>query len=232
MGGAPRARRARALHAREHGLLGTPCRTRLEGRRQRARHGHEARGRAPRVRRHRDDVRDRHRAGARAGGAAGARRDERSTAASSRTRSPRDHVIAGSSTARRFCEHNGARHRGRPGAFLGARPPTRVLRRPRWHAVSRRGHRRDLALPARGQREHRRAVRDEPADDRARRAGAREGRIVPRLLGGRDRVRAEHDRAQLPAEPRLRTDAARGRRDRRHRARPRRERVTVARAGT
>ena len=148
------------------------------------------------------------------------------------TRSLRDHVIAGSSTARRFCEHNGARRSGRPGAFLGARPPNRVLRRPRWHAVSRRGHRRDIALPARGQREHRRAVRDEPADDRARRPGAREGRIVPRLLGGRDRVRAEHDRTQLPAEPRLRTDAARGRRDRRHRARPRRERVTVARAGT
>ena len=59
---------------------------------------------------------------------------------------------------------------------------------------------------------------------------ARAGRVVPRLLGGRDRVRAEHDRAQLPPHARVRANAARGRRDRRHRPRPRRERLAVARA--
>src|SRR6476619_8237810 len=66
VGGAPRAGRARALHAREHGLLGASRRAQLQGRRQRTRHGYEARRRPLCIRRDRDGARSRHRSRTRA----------------------------------------------------------------------------------------------------------------------------------------------------------------------
>ena len=54
----------------------------------------------------------------------------------------------------------------------------------------------------------------------ARRAAAR----ADRQRAGGDRVRREHDDAELPARARGRADARAGRRDRRHRPRPRRQR--------
>ncbi len=93
-----------------------------------------------------------------------------------------------------------------------------------------RGDRRDLGLPPRGQREHRRALRDEHPHGGADRACTRGGRPLARLPPRRGRVRAEHDLAQLPAHARVRAHARDGRRDPRHEARPRRQRGAVARA--
>ena len=86
------------------------------------------------------------------------------------------------------------------------------------------------ALPAPRQRERRRAVRDVAPHDGARRPRPREGGLVPRLLRRRGRVRAEHDRAQLPPHARARARARGRRRGARDAARPRRQRRAVARA--
>ena len=73
-------------------------------------------------------------------------------------------------------------------------------------------------------------VRGEPPQRRARRAGARDRRALPRLPSRRDVVRPEHDDAQLRPDPHARAHARRGRRDPRHAPRPRRERRALARA--
>ncbi len=75
-----------------------------------------------------------------------------------------------------------------------------------------------------------RPVRDEPPHRGARRALAGDRSALPRLLSGRDRLRAEHDDAQLRALAHRRARVPAGRRDPRHEARPRRERLAVARA--
>ena len=105
--------------------------------------------------------------------------------------------------------------------LLGAAPAARVLRRPRRHAVPRRGDRRDLAVPARVQREHRRAVLHEPADGALVELAHEKAASLPRLLFG--------EIAFGPSMTSL-TSCSRGasrerctrRRDRRHRPRPRR----------
>ncbi len=104
----------------------------------------------------------------------------------------------------------------------------RLLRRARRNAVPGRGDRRDHALPARGQCEYRRAVRDERPHGRADRARPRRRRPLPLVPSRRGRLWAEHDLAQLPAHARARPAARARRRDRLHAARPRRERGTVA----
>ena len=126
-------------------------------------------------------------------------------------------------------DHGPARRGG--GAQAVHRPPAeaRVLRRPGRDPVPRRSDRRDRGVPPARQRERRRALRDVPPYDRPRRARAGEGRVVPRLHGGRGGVRAEHDVAQLPAHPRARARAAPRRRGAGDEARPRRERGAVAR---
>ena len=130
----------------------------------------------------------------------------------------------------RRSERHPARRRGRPRALLRARPAAGVPRRPRRDPVPGRGDRRDRGVPARGQREHRRAVRDEHPHDGADRAGAGRRGTLARLPSRRGRVRAEHDLAQLPVHARVRADARARRRDPRHEARPRRQRRAVARA--
>ena len=80
-------------------------------------------------------------------------------------------VNGGSASVTR--EHDCPRSGGGAQALLGARPAARLLRRPRRHAGAGRGDRRDRGLPARVERERRRAVRDEPPHRGARRAGPR-----------------------------------------------------------
>ena len=81
-------------------------------------------------------------------------------------------------------------------------------------------------LPARVERERQRAVRDEPADRggsstrRAARGRSRSSAAAPDEV----RLRREHDDAQLRAQRTVGRELERGRRDRRHAARPRRQR--------
>ena len=84
---------------------------------------------------------------------------------------------------------------------------------------------------ARGEREHGRDLRDEPAGRRDRRRGRGEGRGVPGLRAQRDHLRAEHDLARLHAVAHGGTRVRGRRRDPRLLARPRRRRRSVARAG-
>src|SRR6188472_3532773 len=125
-------------------------------------------------------------------------------------------------------ERDAARRRCRPRALQRPRPPARVLRRPGWDAVPRRGDRRDRPVPARGQRERRRALRDLAPDRRGGRCRARARRRVPRLRSRRGRVRPEHDRAQLPPHPGTRARARGGGRGARDATRPRRQRRALA----
>jgi hypothetical protein len=122
-----------------------------------------------------------------------------------------------------------SRHRAVRARFSALDRRSRVLRRAGRDAVPGRGDRRDRALPARGQREHRRAVRDEHPNGRARRARHEKAGAFLGCSPERRRS-AEHDRAQLPPHRALR-DARSARATRSSsRARPRRERRAVARA--
>ena len=103
-----------------------------------------------------------------------------------------------------------ARRRGDSPALSGARArargaPRRVLRRARRHAGAGRGRGRDVGLPAPPQRQHALGVPDERSR-RTRRSRARAPALADFLERGRvgDRVRPEHDDADVPPLPRAR----------------------------
>ena len=114
--------------------------------------------------------------------------------------------------------------------FTRTRPRPRLLRRPRRLAGAGRGDRRGLELLPHLEREHERPVRDQPPHRGARRPRARDRRPLPRLRLRRDRLRPEHDDAELRSVAHRRPRVQGGRRDRLHQARPRRQRVALARA--
>ena len=146
-------------------------------------------------------------------------------------------LISWSGSGRRACsvefvrEHGRPRRRSRSEALHRARPPADPARCAGRDTGSRLGDRRDGDIPARVEREPRRALRDEPPQRPRRRPGAHGRRRAARLLAGGGGFRAEHDHAQLRPHARLRPRSRRRGRDRRHPPRPRRQRRAVARAG-
>ena len=107
----------------------------------------------------------------------------------------------------------------------------RVLRRSRRLAGAAVGDRRRCRVPARCERQPRRRVRDLAGGGRADGEGARGGGGLHRRRAGGHRVRGEHDDAELPARACRGAHDVAGGRDRRDRARPRRERLALARGG-
>ena len=91
------------------------------------------------------------------------------------------------------------RPHGRAPALQRAAERVRVPRRARREPGARLGRRRDRPRAARGEREHGRAVRDQPARRRDRHRGRGEGGALPRLRAPRGDLRAEHDLAELHA---------------------------------
>ena len=105
-----------------------------------------------------------------------------------------------------------------------------VLRRARRLAGPRRGRRCDRARAARGEREPRRGLRDQPPGQGDPRAGRSQGGAVPRVRAARGDLRPEHDLAELHAVADRGREFAARRRDPGLLARPRRRRRAVARA--